>query len=569
ECPGSAATPCNNNGVCSDGIAGSGNCTCKVSAPPPGFVGTACEKCEENRYGPTCSNVCTCTHGLCNSGPRGNGQCTCFSGYTGPDCDQELPGCAALSCGPDARCFEDTISGKLVCKCKPGYFGDGVQCTVINPCLKRVCHENAVCVHTGPNQHTCTCMESYQGDGLVCLPIDPCQTGYGNCQSNSTRCVYDGPGKAHCECLDGFEKLVMGVGCSLRDVCKPDSCHKNAYCTTVAPETVDCTCQDGFLGNGKVCFGNIIQRLQELNTDPDSRSYGQLSNAISLFEGVMSWPLTSLGPFTVFVPKNRAFKPTQPVKTLLADQANARYLVKMHMIPGEVNSDTLKNGIVYYTLTGKSAESITEVEKAFFWQVKVRIHGSRKKAALLESDIISSNGLIHITDKLLDTVPSTVISDSQESLLKILSDNGKFSIFKSLIEKTSMVDILEKDGPYTLFAPTNAAFSLMQDSQLNYLKSVEGKPKLLEFLRNHVVSAQLKASYIVSISQTVSMANQVLKINVTAVGQILISGVAVAEADVEAKNGCLYSLVDVLIPPSIEPILPHRCDITENNVYKV
>lgn len=52
-------------------------------------------------------------------------------------------------------------------------------------------------------------------------------------------------------------------------------------------------------------------------------------------------------------------------------------------------------------------------------------------------------------------------------------------------------------------------------------------------------------------------------------GQILISGVAVAEADVEAKNGCLYSLVDVLIPPSIEPILPHRCDVAESNVYKV
>lgn len=52
-------------------------------------------------------------------------------------------------------------------------------------------------------------------------------------------------------------------------------------------------------------------------------------------------------------------------------------------------------------------------------------------------------------------------------------------------------------------------------------------------------------------------------------GQILISGVAVAEADVEAKNGCLYSMVDVLIPPSIEPILPHRCDLIESNIYEV
>lgn len=50
---------------------------------------------------------------------------------------------------------------------------------------------------------------------------------------------------------------------------------------------------------------------------------------------------------------------------------------------------------------------------------------------------------------------------------------------------------------------------------------------------------------------------------------MLVNGIAVVEADVEAKNGCLYSLDGVLIPPSIEPILPHRCDLTQNNVYRV
>lgn len=52
------------------------------------------------------------------------------------------------------------------------------------------------------------------------------------------------------------------------------------------------------------------------------------------------------------------------VKSLLADQAKARYLVKLHMILGEVNADTLKNGILYYTLTGKSAESVIEVRES-------------------------------------------------------------------------------------------------------------------------------------------------------------------------------------------------------------
>uniref|UniRef100_A0A8C1YP86 Stabilin 2 n=1 Tax=Cyprinus carpio TaxID=7962 RepID=A0A8C1YP86_CYPCA len=268
------------NGVCSDGIAGNGTCTCA-----PGFIGTACEDCKANLYGPLCSNVCSCKNGICHSGVKGTGQCTCLSGYTGIDCDRELPACAALRCGPNSRCIEDMSTGQLLCRCKPGYQGDGTQCTSINPCLRSVCHANAVCAHTGPNQHVCTCTQGYSGDGRVCMPIDPCQTDLGNCTSGSTRCVYDGPGKSHCECLEGFEKFVEGKGCSVKDVCKPDSCHKYATCATVESGTVDCKCREGYLGNGKICFGNIIQQLQDLNSKPGGEWTGQLSSGQILVNG--------------------------------------------------------------------------------------------------------------------------------------------------------------------------------------------------------------------------------------------------------------------------------------------
>lgn len=138
----------------------------------------------------------------------------------------------------------------------------------INPCSRSVCHANAACAHTGPNQHVCTCAKGYSGDGRVCMPIDPCQTNFGDCPSSSTRCVYDGPGKvsvlkwysathtrfvpfppycdpfglyfkSHCECLEGFSQYVERMGCSIKDVCRPDSCHKYATCATVVPGTVE------------------------------------------------------------------------------------------------------------------------------------------------------------------------------------------------------------------------------------------------------------------------------------------------------------------------------------------
>ncbi|XP_037615817.1 stabilin-2 [Sebastes umbrosus] len=558
ECPDRADGPCSTRGVCSDGLGGDGTCSCQV-----GFAGTACEDCAPGRYGPTCSSVCSCVHGLCDSGLKGDGRCTCFSGYRGPKCDQELPECASLSCQVNSRCMEDALTGQLMCQCLPGYQKSGAQCLSINPCLQRVCHVEASCVHNGPNQHLCACNQGYSGDGRVCMAIDPCQTNQGGCSAESARCVYDGPGKSHCECLPGFEHLLNG-GCSLKESCGPDSCHQNANCTTVGPGRVECTCLQGYLGNGKVCYGNIIQRLSSLNTEPGGQWRGQLSNAITLFDFV-SWPLQNLGPFTLFVPINKGFRGTT-MKSLTADASKAKYLCKMHLVAGVMPFDTLKKTDVFYTLTGKSAETDTSEGDS---QTKIRIHGSRKKGVIVQSDVVASNGMIHIINRLMDGVVPTVESNSEENLMNIIFDYGKFDKFKSLLEKADLGSVLDLPGPITVFAPTSSAFDEMTEGHLLYLSSAEGHNKLVELLRNHIVeSTTLDVFNAVSSPRIVTMANQVLTINKTENGQILLNGAAVLEAAVEAKNGRLYVLDGVLTPSSIEPVLPHRCDITKTKIIK-
>ncbi|XP_067346973.1 stabilin-2 isoform X2 [Channa argus] len=558
ECPDGADRPCSNRGVCSDGLGGNGTCTCQV-----GFAGTACEDCAPARYGPFCSSVCSCIHGLCDSGVSGNGRCTCFSGYSGPNCDRELPECSVLSCQQNARCMEEALTGQLVCQCLPGYWKSGDQCLSINPCLRNICHVHASCVHTGPNQHLCTCHEGYSGDGRVCMAIDPCQTNRGGCSAESSTCVYDGPGKSHCECLPGFENLLNGV-CSMKDSCRLDSCHQNANCTSVGPGRVECTCLEGFIGNGKVCYGNIMQRLNDLNTEPGGQWSNQLSNAITLF-GSLSWPLQNLGPFTVFVPINKGFRGTS-VRSLTADQTKAKYLCKMHLVAGVMPFDTLKKTDIFYTLTGKSAETDMSDGES---QTKIRIHGSRKKGAIVQSDVIASNGMIHIINKLMDSISPTVESDTDENLMRIISNYGKFDKLKDLLQKTGLASVLDLPGPITVFAPCSSAFDDMTDGHLQYLSSAEGHSKLVELLRNHIIpSITLDVYNAVSSPRLVTMANQVLSINVTENGQILVNGAAVLEAAVEAKNGRLYVVDRVLIPPSIEPVLPHRCDKTESQIIK-
>ncbi|XP_074554721.1 stabilin-2 [Halichoeres trimaculatus] len=555
ECPDQASKPCSGRGTCSDGLGGNGTCSCQE-----GFAGTACELCAPGRYGPSCSSVCSCVHGLCDSGLTGSGSCTCFSGYKGLKCDQELPECASLRCQQNSRCMEDALTGELMCQCMPGYQMSGAQCLSINPCLQRVCHAQATCIHSGPNQHLCACKEGYTGDGRVCMAIDPCQTKQGGCSPGSARCVYDGPGKSHCECLPGFEQLSDG-SCTLKEACRPGSCDENANCTTVAPGQVECTCLEGYYGNGQTCYGNIIQRLNSLNTDPKGEWRGQLSKAISLF-GSVSWPLQNLGPFTLFVPINSGFRGL----LMLPGSPAAKYLCKLHLVAGAMPFSSLKKTDVFYTLTGKSAETDSSGGNS---QTKIRLHGSRKKGVILKSDLLASNGMIHIISKLMDSVSATVASDTQENLLKIISDYGKFDTFKSLLEKADLTSILDGPGPITVFAPTSSAFSKMTDGHLQYLQSDEGHNKLLEFLRNHLVpSTTLEVFNAVSSPRITTMANQVLSINVTENGQIFVDSAAVLEADVEAKNGRLYVIDQVLTPLSIQPVLPHRCDINETKIIK-
>uniref|UniRef100_A0A8C0BRM7 Stabilin 2 n=1 Tax=Buteo japonicus TaxID=224669 RepID=A0A8C0BRM7_9AVES len=544
-CPGGAASPCNRRGRCSQGINGDGTCTCQVPNP-------------------SLHIVCSCVHGVCNSGITGDGRCTCLSGYKGLSCDEPIAECEALRCPENSRCTPSGEDGRqLQCTCLPNYHGDGTQCEPINPCSKKVCDPNADCIYLGPNRHKCTCREGYRGDGQVCLPIDPCQAIYGNCPAQSTVCIYDGPGKSHCECKEHYTNFVPGKGCSMTDICETNNmCHKKAKCSMVAPGQITCTCQGGSVGNGFVCYGNIAERLRDLNAEVGGWWQGKLTSALSLVENVYEWPLSTLGPFTVLVPTNKGLKGTN-IKDLLNNKQKAQYFVKLHVIAGQLNTSSLNNTNVIYTLTGKSGE-ISKGEKDN--QLRIRIQGGRSKGKLLQGNIIASNGILHIIDKAMDNVEPTFESSKEETIMSVLQDNGRYSQFTSLIEKTGLgMDLQQDHRSYTVFVPSNEALSNMKAEALDYLLSAEVQSFYNTNL-SQIVDIYLEIASLASIEHIRSTAKQFIYFNRTSTGQVLVSGEEMEETDIVAKNGRIYTLAGVLIPPTIVPILPHRCDETRSQV---
>uniref|UniRef100_A0A8B9P306 Stabilin 2 n=1 Tax=Apteryx owenii TaxID=8824 RepID=A0A8B9P306_APTOW len=537
-------------------------CTKEFEQPEccPGHWGP---DCMGNKANPCLHVVCNCVHGVCSSGITGDGRCTCLSGYQGLSCDQPIAECKALQCPANSRCFASTEDGtRLECTCLPNYHRDGKQCEPINPCSKKVCDSNADCTYLGPNHHKCTCKEGYRGDGQVCLPIDPCQAIYGNCPPQSTICIYDGPGKSHCECKEHYTNFVPGKGCSMADICETNNtCHKKAKCSMTAPGQIMCTCQGGYVGNGFVCYGNIMERLRDLNAEVGGQWQGKLTSALSLMENVYEWPLSSLGPFTVLVPTNKGLKGTN-IKDLLNNKQKAQYFVKLHVIAGQLNTSSLNNTNVIYTLTGKSGE-ISKGEKDY--QLRIRIQGGRRKGKLLQGNIIASNGILHIIDKAMDNMDPTFESSKEETIMSVLQDNGRYSQFTSLIEKTDLGVALQQDNRlYTVFVPSNDALNSMKARDLDYLLSTEGSWKLLELVRYHIVSN-------VQVSMTALLSHRLQNydsffFSIISQGQILVSGEEMEETDIAAKNGRIYTLAGVLIPPTIVPILPHRCDETRTQV---
>lgn len=560
ECPGGATTPCNNRGHCFQGDFGNGTCTCQK-----GFGGTACETCsEDNLFGPNCTSVCNCVHGVCNSGINGDGKCTCFSGYKGSSCDQAIPDCEVLQCRENSRCsVSSTDQTKLECKCLPNYQGDGKQCEPINPCSRQVCDLHADCLYLGPNRHKCTCQYGYKGDGRICIPMDPCQTKFGNCPAKSSVCKYDGPGKSHCECKEHFRKFVPGLGCSMTDLCATNNpCHKYAECTMAAPGQTLCTCRKGYVGDGFICYGNIMDQIRDMNTKPEGEWQGKLTSAIELFESAYEWQLNSLGPFTILVPTNKGFKGIN-IKDLLSNKDSAQYFVKLHVIAGQLDLNRLNNTGTVYTVTGKPGD-ILNGEK----DIKIRIQGGKKKGKILQGNIVASNGIVHIIDKALDYMEPTFESDKETSIMAMLQDKARYSTFRSILESNVMGSVLDiHHGPNTVFIPTNGALENLKDGYLDYLLSSKGSRKLHELLQYHIVPhTQLEVASLVSIGHIKTLAQQFIYFNITDSGQILVNGVQMEEIDITAKNGRIYTLSGVLIPPSIIPILPQRCDVQKTEI---
>jgi len=124
---------------------------------------------------------------------------------------------------------------------------------------------------------------------------------------------------------------------------------------------------------------------------------------------------------------------------------------------------------------------------------------------------------------------------------------GSFNTLVTALQAAGLADTLKGKGPFTVFAPTDDAFSKLPAGTVESLLKPENKDKLRAILLYHVVSADVTAAQVVKLSSARTVNGQDLKISVNN-GTVMVNDATVVEADVVASNGVIHVIDTVLLP---------------------
>ena len=244
--------------------------------------------------------------------------------------------------------------------------------------------------------------------------------------------------------------------------------------------------------------------------------------------------LNGAGPFTVFAPTDEAFAklPAGTLEVLLKPENKAKLaaILTYHVVPGAVKAADvvkLKNA---GTVNGQRVD--IKVDGA-----KVQVDG----ANVVTTDIACSNGVIHVIDSVILPVDGTIVD--------VAAKNGSFNTLVAAVKAAGLVETLSGKGPFTVLAPTDAAFAKLPAGTLEMLLKPENKKQLVDILSYHVVPGVAAYSdAVVKMTEVPTVLGSPVAVKVVG-GKVMLNGATVVIADVEAANGVIH-VVDTVILPS-------------------
>jgi uncharacterized surface protein with fasciclin (FAS1) repeats len=144
-------------------------------------------------------------------------------------------------------------------------------------------------------------------------------------------------------------------------------------------------------------------------------------------------------------------------------------------------------------------------------------------------------------------IPATARPSDERNIVQTAQAAGNFKTLTKLVVKAGLAGTLSSSGPYTVFAPTDAAFSKVPKSTLKAL--AKNRAKLRAVLLYHVVAGRVPSSQVVMLKSAKTLNGKSVRIH-TAGGKVFVNNAKVTKADINASNGVIHVVNRVLIPPA-------------------
>lgn len=125
---------------------------------------------------------------------------------------------------------------------------------------------------------------------------------------------------------------------------------------------------------------------------------------------------------------------------------------------------------------------------------------------------------------------------------------GDFGTLVAAVQAAGLVDTLKGDGPFTVFAPTDAAFAALPEGTVESLLLPENKDQLVAILTYHVVPGKVMSTDLVDDMKAATVQGGEITIDLD--NGVMINDASVAAADIEASNGVIHVIDKVILPTS-------------------
>jgi transforming growth factor-beta-induced protein len=279
-----------------------------------------------------------------------------------------------------------------------------------------------------------------------------------------------------------------------------------------------------------------------LNIVATAQSRADFSTLVAAIQAAtLAEALSQPGPFTVFAPTNAAFEKLPPgaLQNLLKpeNKAELQRVLKYHVVPRKLLAADVVTATSAATLEGSTIAFSKNGDV-------VRVNG----ATITAVNVMATNGVIHVIDNVL------LPPEAPKDIVELAQATPTLSTLVDAVVAADLVTTLKGAGPFTVFAPTNAAFQALPAGLLTELLRPASKARLANILSYHVVAGAKQAADVATAGSYTAVNGDRLPI-VVANNQVRIGGALITMTDIQAKNGVVHIIDAVMLPNAEKTIV--------------